>query len=395
MQKGGFMLNFSVYKEEIIELRRHFHQYPELGFKEYETSKFIRNYLTKLGLDPVTVAKTGVVACIKGSREGKTLLLRSDMDALPIQETNKFSFASKNEGVMHACGHDGHMAMLLVAAKILVENKENLRGTVKLVFQPNEESDGASYMIKEGVLENPKVDASFAIHLWTPIESGKIGLRGGAVMAEMYNFKIVLKGKGGHTSAPQNGIDPIVCAANIIQTVQNIQTREIDPMDATVIVFGKVNGGSSSNIIADKVELEGTLRYLYDGGDECQQQPRKKFRRIVESICQAYRVECQLEFIPSNYIVINDEDSVEFLKNNVMGEVCSPDKIVPYCCMGGEDFSEFTNHNNIPGALIFVGSGNPEANSTAPHHRSDFTIDEDTLITGVKIHVLTALEFLK
>ncbi|NDO45941.1 amidohydrolase [Clostridium sp. MD294] len=386
--------NFEQYFDEVVALRRYFHENPELGFQEYKTQEFIIKYLTDLGLEPYKIASTGVVALIHGKEQGKTLLLRSDMDALPIQETNTFSFTSKNEGVMHACGHDGHMAMLLVAAKIIVKNKEHIHGTVKLVFQPNEEADGASFVIKEGVLENPKVNSSFAIHLWSPIPSGKIGLKSGAVMAEMYNFKITLKGKGGHTSAPQHGIDPIICAANVIQSVQIMQTREIDPMDATVVVFGKINGGSQSNIIAEKVEMEGTLRYLYDGGEEGEQQPIKRFQRIVKSICQAHRVVCDIQFMPSNYIVLNDEESVAFLKKEVLPHVVESENIIPYCCMGGEDFSEFTSHNNIPGALVFVGTGNSNVGSDKPHHRNDFTIDENTLLTGVKIHVYTALQYL-
>ena len=389
------MQDFEQYKQEVIELRRHFHMHPELGFQEYETSKFIKKYLKDLGLEPEGIAKTGVVALIKGKHPGKTLLLRSDMDALAVQEENDLEYVSQNKGVMHACGHDGHMAMLLVAAKILSQKTDQLHGTIKLVFQPNEEEDGASFLIKEGVLNNPDVDSSFAIHLWSPIPSGYIGLKSGPVMAEMFNFKITLKGKGGHTSAPQNGIDPIICAANIIQTVQSIQTREIDALDATVIVFGKINGGTSSNIMAETVEMEGTLRYLYDGDDAGEQQPRKRFQRMVEAISKAYRIDGKVEFFPSSYTVINDEESVHFLKTTVMDQIVEPEKVIPYCCMGGEDFSEFINHNNIPGALIFVGTGNPAVGSDRPHHRCDFNIDEETLLTGVKIHVLTALEYLK
>lgn len=389
------MQNFENYKQEVIELRRHFHRHPELGFQEYETSKFIQEYLTNLGLEPKTIAKTGVVSLIKGKYPGKTLLLRADMDALAIQEENDVEYISQNPGVMHACGHDGHIAMLLVAAKILSKRTEDIHGTIKLVFQPNEEEDGASYLVKEGVLENPKVDSSFAIHLWTPIPSGYIGLKSGPVMAEMYNFRIELRGKGGHTSSPQNSVDPIVCAANIIQTVQSIQTREIDPLEPTVIMFGKIQGGTSSNIIADTVEMEGTLRYLYDGDDEGVQQPRKRFKRMVEAICEAYRVSCEVTFLPSSFTVINEENSVAFLKERVLNQIVDGNMVVPYCCMGGEDFSEYINHNNIPGALVFVGTGNPAVGSNIPHHRCDFNIDEDTLLTGVKIHVLTALEYLK
>lgn len=389
------MQNFENYKQEVIELRRHFHKHPELGFQEYETAKFIKEYLTNLGLEPKTIAKTGVVSLIKGVHPGKTLLLRADMDALAIQEENDVEYISENPGVMHACGHDGHIAMLLVAAKILAQRTEEIHGTIKLVFQPNEEEDGASYLIKEGVLENPKVDASFAIHLWSPIASGYIGLKSGPVMAEMYNFKIVLHGKGGHTSSPQNSVDPIVCAANIVQTVQSIQTREVDPLEPTVIMFGKIKGGTSSNIIADTVEMEGTLRYLYDGDDSGLQQPRKRFKRMVEAICEAYRVKCDVAFLPSSYTVINEEKSVAFLKDYVLNQIVDGNKVIPYCCMGGEDFSEYINHNNIPGALVFVGTGNPEIGSDIPHHRCDFNIDEETLLTGVRIHVLTALEYLK
>lgn len=317
------------------------------------------------------------------------------MDALAVIEENDVEYKSQNQGVMHACGHDGHMAMLLVAAKILVKEKDNIHGRIKLVFQPNEEEDGASFMIDEGVLKNPDVDASFALHLWSPIESGKIGLKSGPVMAEMYNFKISLNGQGGHASAPHRCVDPIICAANIIQTSQIIQTREIDPMEDTVLMFGKVAGGTASNIIPETVEMEGCIRYLYDGSDEGPQHPRKRFERIFDGICEAHRVDGKIEFFPSNYIVLNDEDSVSFLKDKVIPKITSLDNIESYCCMGGEDFSEFTSHNDIPGALVFIGTGNPEKASDKPHHNPKFNIDEDTLLTGVKVHVITALEYLK
>lgn len=388
-------MDYSAYQEEVVQLRRHFHKYPELGFAEHKTASFIEAYLHELGIETTRMATTGVVGLIRGEHPGKTLLLRADMDALPVQEENNVDYKSDHEGVMHACGHDGHMAALLVAAKILVRHKEQLHGNIKLVFQPNEEDDGASYMIREGVLKNPDVDASFAIHLWSPIPSGYIGLQSGPVMAEMYNFRIHLKGKGGHTSAPQAGIDPIICAANIIQTVQIIQTREINPMDATVVMFGKIHGGTSSNIIPETVEMGGTLRYLYDGHDEGEQHPRKRFKRIVEGVAHAHRIEAEVSFTPSNYIVINDEESVNFLKQQVMPNVVESDKVMPYCCMGGEDFSEFTSHNNIHGALIFVGTGNREKGTDQAHHCPLFNIDEDTLLTAVKVHVETALAFLQ
>ena len=383
-------------QDELIALRRDIHMHPELGFQEERTAALVEEYLGKLGIETKRMAGTGVVGMIQGAKEGKTLLLRADMDALPVQEANDVVYRSVNDGVMHACGHDGHTAMLLVAAKILMRHREELCGNIKLVFQPNEEESGAEMMIQEGILENPKVDASFAIHLWTPVQSGLIGLAAGPTMAEMYNFKIVLTGVGGHTSAPHDGVDPIVCAANIIQTTQIIQTREINPMETTVIMYGSVHGGTKTNIIADKVELAGTLRYLYDGSDEGPQHPRKRFERIVDSICQAHRVKGEISFTVSNYIVRNDEESVSFLKKKVLKDIVeNEEQIIPYVCMGGEDFSEFTSHNHIPGALIFVGSGNEDKKTNFPHHAPNFNIDEDTLATGVEIHVKTAMQYLK
>jgi amidohydrolase len=389
------MKKIELMKNEVISLRRHFHKHPELGFKEFETAKYIEKYLNDIGISTERIATTGVVGVIEGTHPGKTLLLRSDMDALAVEEENDVEYKSVNKGVMHACGHDGHMAMLLVAAKILVNEKDRIHGRIKLVFQPNEEEDGASFMIEEGVLKNPDVDSSFALHLWTPIQSGFIGLKSGSVMAEMYNFKIQLRGKGGHASAPHRCVDPLICASNIIQTAQIIQTREIDPMEDTVLMFGKINGGTASNIIPETLEMEGCLRYLYDGSDDGPQHPRKRFERIFSNICEAHRVEGNLQFFPSNYIVQNDENSVAFLNKNVMPHIVHSNNIIGYCCMGGEDFSEFTSHNNIPGALVFVGTGNKEKQSDMPHHNPKFNIDEDTLITGVKIHVYTALEYLK
>lgn len=380
---------------EVIALRRDFHMHPELGTQEYRTADQVEKYLNGLSIPTKRLYKTGVVGLLEGKHPGKTLLLRADMDALPVTEANVIPYCSQVNGVMHACGHDGHTAMLLCAAKILSQHKDALHGNIKFVFQPNEEEGGACHMVEEGVLENPKVDSSFAIHLWSQLPTGVIGLKSGAVMAEMYNFRIVLKGKSGHTSAPQEGIDPILCAANIIQSVQMIQSREIGPMDATCIVFGMVHGGTKSNIIPESVEMEGTLRYLYDGSDDSPQHPRKRFERIVESICAAHRVEGTVTFEVSNYIVLNDESSVQFLKENVFPQMAFSPKVVPFTCMGGEDFSEFTCRNHVPGALIFLGIADPKKGSDNPHHSPNFNIDEDMLPVGIEIFVRTALEFLK
>ena len=380
---------------EVIALRRNFHMHPELGTQEFRTAQRVEEYLQALGIRTERMFNTGVVGYLEGGKPGKTLLLRADMDALPVEEINKVPYASQNKGIMHACGHDGHTAMLLGAAKVLASHKEDLAGTIKFVFQPNEEEGGACYMVQEGVLENPKVDASLALHLWSQLPSGVIGFSAGPLMAEMYNFRIVLKGKSGHTSAPQEGIDPILCAANIIQSVQMIQSREIGPMEATCIVFGMIHGGTKSNIIPETVEMEGTLRYLYDGDDNSPQQPRKRFERIVKAIAEAHRVEAEVTFAVSNYILLNDEKFVAFLKEKVLPGILPNDKVVPFMCMGGEDFSEFCSRNNVPGALMFLGIADPEKGSDKPHHAPDFNIDEDMLAVGVEAFVKTAFEFLK
>ena len=209
-------------KEEVVALRRDFHEHPELGTEEVRTSAIVEKYLNDLGIETVRMYNTGVVGCLEGGKPGKCLLLRADMDALPMQEENDVPYRSKVPGVMHACGHDGHTAMLLCAAKILAAHKDEFAGTVKFVFQPNEEEIGAAFLVKEGVLDHPPVDASFGMHLWSQVPTGHIGLAAGPVMSEMVTFDIILTGESVHSSDPSKGIDPILCAANIIQTVLSV-----------------------------------------------------------------------------------------------------------------------------------------------------------------------------
>ena len=383
-------------EEELISLRRYFHKYPEIGRKEFNTSKKVEEYLQSLGLETQKIAGTGVVATLYGNKGGKTILLRADMDALLVEEEIDVEYKSSNEGVMHACGHDGHTAILLVAAKVLYGMKDKIKGNIKFVFQPDEEVGAAHLMVKEGVLENPKVDASFGLHLWSPIKSGILGVKSGPIMAEMYNFKITLNGKDGHTSAPDESIDPIICAATIIQTLQTVQTREISSLKPTGIMFGKISGGTSPNIIPKTVELEGSLRYLYDGGENSKENPRKRMERIVESICDAHRIEGKIEFEISNYILSNDDKTINFVKKNVLSKMnVEEEEVVEYQCLGGEDFSEYSNHNGIPGAFIFVGIGNEQKKTNRPHHSSTFNIDEDCLKTGVELFKNIAIEYFK
>ncbi len=379
-------------KDELIELRRDFHKYPELGFEEHRTSEIVANYLEGCGLDVKRgIAKTGVVALLKGNAQGPTLLLRADMDALPIQEENEISYKSINNGVMHACGHDGHTAMLLVAAKILSGYREKIKGNIKFVFQPNEEVGGAKVMVEEGILEDPQVDAAMGLHLWTPIESGKIGVTNGPITATLDVFNLKIKGKGGHTGYPEKAVDPIIASANIIQTIQTIQTREISTLKPTIIMFTKIKSGVKSNIIPGEVSLEGTIRYFYKEGVKNEEKLKKSFERIVEAICKAYRTKYKLKFYNENQSVINDLNMTRLVRSTAEKVLGNIDRIIPYMSTAGEDFSEFAER--VPSVFYFVGAGNKEKKSCYPHHNPRFNIDEDAMLIGVEMHVRSALEF--
>jgi amidohydrolase len=382
------------YADEIIELRRDFHRHPELGLEEHRTSEKVAAYLKNCGLEVCRMNKTGVVGLLQGNQPGPTLLLRADMDALPIQEENDVPYKSLNPGVMHACGHDAHTAMLLVAAKILASLKQQLPGNIKFVFEPNEENVGALAMIEEGLLENPRVDACMGLHIWTPLQSGQIGITEGPVMAGMEHFKLVVKGRGGHTASPQGAIDPIIAAAGIIQGVQIIQTREIDALkEPTVIMFGRIQGGTASNVIPDSVTLEGTLRYLFEGDPEGESNPKKRFERVVCHICGAHRAEYELSFLYGHPTLVNHREMAALVHAVAAGELNPAPEIVSFVSLAGEDFSEFAAR--VPAAFYFLGTGNPARQTEFPHHHPRFNIDESVLATGVEMHVRGALSFFR
>jgi amidohydrolase len=320
-------------------------------------------------------------------------MLRADIDALPVQEMTSVPYKSVHEGLMHACGHDGHMAMLLVAARILCEHKDGIKGNIKFLFQPNEENMHAGILVEKGVLENPKVDAACGIHLMTPLETGKIGVSSGAVMAGMHTFKLVIEGKGGHTGFPQESIDPIIAATNLVQTTQIIQSREIDAFKPTVIVFGRIEGGTASNVIPDQVELEGTIRYLYDAAAEGEDHPRKKFERIVKHVCETHRTRYEVDYPYNHPAVINDSEMIQFVRTAAAKVVDTEDRIVPFVTMVGEDFCEFANR--VPSAFYFIGAGNKDKGADYPHHHASFNFDEAALSIGLEMHVRSALAYLE
>lgn len=364
--------------------------HPELGFQEHRTAGVVEEYLQAAGYRTRRVSGTGVVALLEGPRPGPVLMLRADMDALPVAEDNDLPFRSQHAGVCHACGHDAHMAMLLVAARILAERRDNLAGTIKFVFQPDEEVAGALRMIEDGVLENPRVDAAVGMHIWTPLQSGRISIAAGAVMSGLEVFKVTIHGKGGHTGSPESAIDPIMTAASLIQTVQTIQTREISHLKSTVIMFGRICGGTKSNIIPEQVELEGSIRYLYPADSGGGEQPVERFKRIVRGVCETHRCSCEIETVTENIPLLNDPAMVR-LARKTAAKVFPAEDIIESVYLASEDFAFFSDR--VPAVFMFLGTGNEHKKTNLPHHNSRFNIDEDTLRFGVEMYIRTALDY--
>lgn len=382
----------SLSKEELISLRRDFHMYPEIGFDLPRTSKKVANYLKNLGLEVQEgVGKSGVVGLLRGNKDGKTVMLRADMDALPIEEANNIPYKSKNKGKMHACGHDGHTAMLLIAAKILSAHKDEFSGNIKFVFQPSEEEPpgGAKGMIADGVMENPHVDGAFGIHLWTPLKVGTIGTRPGVMMAAPDKFDIKLIGKGGHGAYPHLSIDPIIATAQLVTSLQSIVSREIDPLDSVVVTIGKLTAGDVFNVIPETASLSGTVRTLKE---ETHKEMKKKIERIVKGISEAFRVEYELNYAFGYPVLINDKDMVKIVEEAGKKVVGEKNVIEIQPSMGGEDMAYFLQ--KVKGAFYFVGASNEAKGINAPHHSAYFNIDEDALPIGVEMHIRTALSFL-
>lgn len=382
----------SALNEELIQLRRDFHQHPELGFEEFRTAERVADYLKSCGLEPKRMTKTGVVSVLQGQEPGRTLLLRADMDALPIQEENDLPYRSAHMGRMHACGHDGHTAMLLVAARILSHHRDQLRGKIVFVFQPNEENAGALPMIQEGLLRECPADACMGLHLWPSLETGKIGISAGPVMAGMSQFTLQIKGKGGHTGYPHQAVDPVLCAADVIQSLQIIQTREISVLEPTIIMIGKVQGGTAANVVPDLVTLEGTARYLHEGTGNAEQDMRARIERVVADICRVHRANYALAFTSSHPAVVNDHELAELVRSVALQVVRDEKNIVRNISTVGEDFSEFSTR--VPGVFYFLGSGNEAKGTCFPHHHPRFNIDEQALKIGVEMHVRTAQAYL-
>tara|TARA_B100001971_G_scaffold206448_1_gene225244 strand:+ start:339 stop:1499 length:1161 start_codon:yes stop_codon:yes gene_type:complete len=368
-------------KDILIQWRRDFHQYPELGFEEHRTSSIIAETLISFGMSPKTgVGKTGVTADLNFG-EGPTIALRADMDALPMQETSGLSFSSKHDGVMHACGHDGHMAMLLGAAKILSQMDKELTGTIRFIFQPAEEGEGgARYMIEDGCLEG--VDEIYGIHVWNYQPVGEVGAKEGPILAAADLFDIIIKGVGGHGATPQGTVDAVIVAAHLIQTLQTIVSRNTNPLESTVITIGEINGGHNFNIIADKVRLAGTTRaYTKENRSMIQ----RRMQEIIDGVAKSFGAEITFNYTDGYPPTINHAGPVKKVLQ-AAGKVVGPGAGEPYLSMGGEDFSYYLQ--KVPGCFFFVGSApDGQRQFSTPHHCSHFNMDESALSVGTSVYL--------
>ncbi|PSF37418.1 amidohydrolase [Aphanothece hegewaldii CCALA 016] len=384
-------LEIRALQSQLVTWRRQLHQKPELAFTERLTAALIAQKLEKMGIEHYTeIAQTGIVAIIKSAYPGPVLAIRADMDALPIQEENEVEYRSQDDGKMHACGHDGHIAIALGTAYYLSQHRHAFKGTVKIIFQPAEEGPGgAKPMIEAGVLKNPDVDAIIGLHLWNNLPLGTVGVRSGALMAAVETFHILIQGKGGHGAMPHQTVDSIVVGAQIINALQTIVARNVNPIDSAVVTVGEFHAGSANNVIADTAVMDGTVRYFnpaYDGYFE------KRLHSIIQGICQAYGANYELDYWQLYPPVINNAQIAELVRSVAVEVVETPAGIVPECqTMGGEDMSFFLQE--VPGCYFFLGSANSEKGLAYPHHHPRFDFDETALAMGVEIFVRCVEKF--
>jgi len=374
-------------------LRRDFHRHPELGFREFRTAEIITSELTKLGFEVRTgVAETGVIAILEGEKPGPVILIRADMDALPITEETNAEYASEIPGIMHACGHDGHSAILLTVAKLLHAHQDEIQGTIKLIFQPAEEGlGGAERMIIDGVLTEPKPDLTLALHLWNDQPIGWIGISQGSSMAGAEIFKIKIRGKGGHGAAPHLANDPILASAYIITALQSITSRNIPPLKSAVVSVCTINGGEAFNVIPQEVKLAGTIR-TFD--PEVREKVLERFDVIVYGVAETMGCQADIEINRLTPAVINHPKLAARVQK--VAQNLYPNSIIDdsnYITMGSEDMAFLMEQ--IPGCFFFVGSANSEKNLDASHHHPRFDFDEEAMPSAVSIMAATVMDLLK
>ncbi|WP_405266336.1 amidohydrolase [Cellulophaga sp. Ld12] len=397
--------DFKSVEQKVIDWRRDFHQYPELSNREFKTAEKIAKHLKSLGIEVQTgVAKTGVVGVLKGNTPGKVVALRADIDALPVTERNDLSFKSEvvgefqgeEVGVMHACGHDTHIAILMGVAEILSKNKDKIKGTVKFIFQPAEEGPppgeegGAALMIKEGALKNPDVDAIFGLHINSGTPVGTIGYKPGGTMAAVERFVVNVKGKQTHGSQPWGGVDPIYIAAKIIDGYQSIISRESNLLvEPAVITVGKIAAGVRFNIIPESAEMVGTVRTL---DPDMKALIIRRMTEMTEGLAKTYGGSATIEFQNNTAITYNDEKLTETMLPTLQKTAGIENVVLIKATTGGEDFSFF--QEKVPGFYFFLGGMTPGNTEAFPHHTPDFKIDDSGMLLGVKTLTAMSLDYL-
>lgn len=381
----------------VVAWRRDIHAHPELSNREERTAALVARELKTLGVDELRtgVARHGVVALVRGGKPGPTVALRADMDALPVHEQTGLEFASKTPGVMHACGHDAHTAILLGAAKVLVALRGELPGSVKLIFQPAEEGTppgeegGAALMVKEGVLEAPRVSAIFGLHVSTDLETGRLACRSGGFLASVDRFRVTISGKQSHAATPWEGVDPVVAAAHVITAVQTVASRKIDARQPVVVSVGTVRGGQAWNIIPAEVVLEGTVR-THD--EQVRRTARQEFARIVAKTAEAHGATAAVEYVAYGPALWNDPALGRRMLPSLVRAAGEGNVIETPPVMVGEDFAHYAQ--KVPGMFFFLGVRNEKQGAVHPLHTPQMRIDEDALPLGVRAMTLLAVDFL-
>ncbi|MCM0650903.1 M20 family metallopeptidase [Clostridium swellfunianum] len=377
--------------DKVISIRRELHKYPEPALNEHKTAEFIASVLESMGVDTQrSIAGTGVVGVIFGSKPGKTLAIRADIDALNIEEKNEISYKSERKGYMHACGHDGHVAMAIGAAMVLNSIKDQIVGNIKFIFQPAEEQyGGAERMLKENVLDIPKVDAIIAAHLWPDVPKGKIGIKEGCIMASNDKIEIKLYGKSAHGAMPHLGKDAIIAATEVVSAIQSFIAREINPLDSAVVTIGTFNSGTAYNIVANEAMLTGTVRTI---DNRTRDFAENRLRKIVEGICIASDVSFEFKYTKQYPATINNPEVTSFIRE-IGEEVLGKENVLmltnPY--MTAEDFAYYLQ--KVPGCMFFIGTRDDE--NKFPLHHEKFNFDERVLGIGVKLLTASAIKFLE
>ena len=376
-------------KDLIIQLRRDLHRIPETAYTEKKTSAYVANYLNNLKLEVKTeIARYGVVGLMKTGRPGPTLMIRADMDALPLKENTGLAFASEHEGAMHACGHDAHMAMVLGAATVFNTLKDEISGNIKFLFQPAEEGPGgAEPMIKAGVMESPKVDYSIGCHVWPDIPEGTIGVRPGPFMAAMDRFDIKIKGKGGHGAMPHLSVDALEVGTQVVNALQRIVSRQMDPLEPTVVTIGTFHAGTAFNIIPAEAEMSGTTRTF---NPDIWNSWEARIAKVVRGVCDSMGCDFELKFSKGYPVTINDAPMAEIVRGCAAKVVGEDRVVVPRKTLGGEDFAYYLQRSQ--GCYFALGVGRDGA---VPVHNPAFDFNEDVMLLGMETHCRIGLEVLK